>query len=263
MLRQRILTAVVAGTLLLAVLFAAPVWLTRGLIVAAMLAAAWEWGAFLSPPGPLARLAYVATIGALLAVCAYLLSAGLLSVVSVLIAALAWWLAALAWLFFYPTPVPRALAALGGALILLPAWLALDWLYRESAALLLFMLAVVWSADIGAYFAGRRFGRVKLAPAVSPGKTWEGVLGGLVAVAVVAAAGGRYFGFELAVLVPFCLAIALISVVGDLTVSVFKRAAGLKDSGSLFPGHGGLLDRIDSVSAAAPLFALGLAWLTP
>ena len=263
MLRQRILTAVVAGALLLAVLFAAPGWLARGLIAGVILVAAWEWGGFLSGTGTAGRAAYVAALGAALAAGAWLLGAGQLPVTAVLGVALAWWLAALGWLFFYPTPVPRALAGLAGALVLLPAWLALDILYRASAELLLFLLIVVWSADIGAYFAGRRFGRGKLAPAVSPGKTWEGVIGGLVAVAIVALSGARWFGFETAVLLPYCLAIALVSVVGDLTVSVFKRAAGLKDSGRLFPGHGGLLDRIDSVSAAAPLFALGLAWVAP
>ncbi|MDH3441939.1 MAG: phosphatidate cytidylyltransferase, partial [Gammaproteobacteria bacterium] len=101
----------------------------------------------------------------------------------------------------------------------------------------------------------------KLAPAISPGKTWEGVLGGLAAVTVLAAAGSTVFETEISVLVPFCLGVTMLSIVGDLTVSMFKRAAGVKDSGSLFPGHGGVLDRIDSVSAAAPLFALALAWI--
>ncbi len=263
MLRQRILTAIVAGLLLLAVLFAAPAALVRALLAAVILVAAWEWGAFLSPERAGVRYAYAAAIGALLALTAWLLGAGHLAATTVLVAALAWWLVALGWLFFYPTPVPRVLAAAGGVFVLLPAWLALDLLYRESAGLLLFLLLLVWSADIGAYFAGRRFGRVKLAPAVSPGKTWEGVLGGLVAVALVAAAGAQYFGIATAVLLPFCIAIGLVSIVGDLTVSVFKRSVGIKDSGKLFPGHGGLLDRIDSIAAAAPLFALGLAWVLP
>ena len=124
---------------------------------------------------------------------------------------------------------------------------------------LLFALFVVWGADVGAYFAGRRIGRVKLAPKISPGKTWEGVFGGLVVVAIVAAVFAILLDLALAVLIPFSMAAAALSVVGDLTVSMFKRTAGVKDSGSLFPGHGGILDRIDSVSAAAPLFAIGLS----
>jgi len=120
---------------------------------------------------------------------------------------------------------------------------------------------IVWVADIGAYFAGKQFGRVKLAPSISPGKTWEGVFGGLIMVAILTAVWTHFTGMELAVMLPFCLAVGALSVVGDLTVSMFKRTAGVKDSGKLFPGHGGVLDRVDSVSAAAPLFSLGLSWL--
>ncbi len=108
---------------------------------------------------------------------------------------------------------------------------------------------------------GKQFGRVKLAPSISPGKTWEGVFGGLLVVTLLAAATALWTGNDLAVLLPFCLAVAVLSIVGDLTVSMFKRTAGVKDSGTLFPGHGGVLDRVDSVAAAAPLFALGLGWL--
>jgi len=122
-------------------------------------------------------------------------------------------------------------------------------------------LLIVWMADIGAYFVGKGFGRVKLAPQISPGKTWEGVIGGLSAVMLLAAIASQVFEIDIAVLVPFCVAIAMISIVGDLAVSMFKRNAGVKDSGSLFPGHGGVLDRIDSVTAAAPLFAVALGWI--
>ena len=121
-------------------------------------------------------------------------------------------------------------------------------------------MLIVWAADTGAFVAGKLFGRVKLAPQISPGKTWEGVIGGLLTVAVLAAAGGWLFDVRISVLVPFCMAIACASVVGDLTVSMFKRTSGLKDSGAIFPGHGGVLDRVDSVAAAAPLFALGIGW---
>lgn len=176
-------------------------------------------------------------------------------------AALVWWAAALLWLFAYPTPVPRALTWIAAILVLLPAWLAIDFVFRVSPNLLLFMLIIVWAADIGAYFAGKRFGRVKLAPRVSPGKTWEGVLGGMLLVVAVAFAGSAVLDAAPLLLVPFVLSVAALSIVGDLTVSVFKRNADIKDSGKLFPGHGGLLDRIDSVMAAAPLFALGMHWI--
>jgi phosphatidate cytidylyltransferase len=211
-------------------------------------------------PGTPQRLAYVALIALLQALVMWLVL-GIVSINLVFALALCWWLLALVWVFLYPTPVSRALCWTVGALVLIPAWLALDLLYQLRPALLLFMLIIVWAADIGAYFSGKRFGRVKLAPSISPGKTWEGVAGGLLAVLLLVVGRGYWAGSDLAVLVPFCLAVAMISVVGDLTVSIFKRNAGVKDSGSLFPGHGGLLDRIDSVTAAAPLFALGLSWV--
>jgi phosphatidate cytidylyltransferase len=148
-----------------------------------------------------------------------------------------------------------------GTLVLVPLFVALIALYRNDPALLLFALLIVWAADIGAYFAGKQFGQVKLAPHISPGKTWEGVIGGLLLVVLLSFAGAAWIDIERTVLIPFCLAVACVSIVGDLTVSMFKRNAGLKDSGTLFPGHGGVLDRIDSVAAAAPLFALGVSWM--
>ncbi|MGB4876542.1 MAG: phosphatidate cytidylyltransferase, partial [Candidatus Competibacter sp.] len=128
-----------------------------------------------------------------------------------------------------------------------------------------FLLLLVWAADIGAYFAGRRWGRRKLAPAISPGKTWEGALGGGLATLVLALVGAAFlkvgasgFGF-----VAVCLITMGFSIAGDLFESMMKRQSGLKDSGSLLPGHGGVLDRVDSLSAAAPVFLLGLYGIGP
>jgi phosphatidate cytidylyltransferase len=117
---------------------------------------------------------------------------------------------------------------------------------------------VVWAADIGAYFVGRLLGRHKLAPKVSPGKTWEGVAGGMAGSLAVGVAGAYWFGIPAILLAPLAVVCGLVSVIGDLTVSVFKRNAKLKDSGWLLPGHGGVLDRIDSLTAAGPWLALGL-----
>jgi phosphatidate cytidylyltransferase len=161
---------------------------------------------------------------------------------------------------FYPTAIPGVVRWIAGVLVLVPLYNALIVLYLASPAILLGALLIVWAADTGAFVAGKLFGRVKLAPKISPGKSWEGVIGGLLTVALLALAGAYIFDARAAVLVPFCLAVACASIVGDLTVSMFKRTAELKDSGSLFPGHGGVLDRIDSVAAAAPLFALGIGW---
>jgi phosphatidate cytidylyltransferase len=162
------------------------------------------------------------------------------------------------WLFFHPTAISTALAAVCGALVIVPAWFSVDWLYRFSNLSLLTVLIIVVAADSGAYFAGKFFGKVKLAPAISPGKTWEGVMGGMFVVTLLGIAAALQTGNSIAVLLPFFVVVAVLSIVGDLTVSVFKRNAGVKDSGKLFPGHGGVLDRIDSVAAASPAFALAI-----
>jgi phosphatidate cytidylyltransferase len=120
----------------------------------------------------------------------------------------------------------------------------------------LFLLLLVVAADVGAYFAGRQFGRHKLAPKVSPGKTWEGVLGGIAAAALMAIVGTAWFEVDVAAFIGVCAVVVIASIVGDLTESLFKRHAGLKDSGTILPGHGGVLDRVDSVTAAAPIFLL-------
>jgi phosphatidate cytidylyltransferase len=260
MLKQRVLTAIVALAILSVVLFVVPVVVARIVIALLMLGAAWEWSAFIFDKENKLRLVYVLFIAILIAIIySELPNAGLLDII--LKVSLGWWVAALAWMFFFPTPIAPPVAWICGALVIVPAWLALDHLYLQSPELLLFALLIVWVADMGAYFVGKGFGKVKLAPQISPGKTWEGVLGGLCAVMVLAAIGAQVFATDIAVLLPFCLAVAMISIVGDLTESMFKRNAGVKDSGSLFPGHGGVLDRIDSVTAAAPLFALALGWI--
>lgn len=257
MLRQRVVTAVIALALLVLVLFVVPPLIAEIVIAVVMLAGAWEWSAFLIGRTNLTRIMYVIVIAAIMALVGMAWPDG---AVRVLQAALCWWALALVWAFFFPTPIPGALRWICGALVLVPLYVALVLLYQANPSLLLFALLIVWAADIGAYFIGRRFGRVKLAPDISPGKTWEGVIGGLLLVGLLALARGLWFETDLLVLIPFCMAVAGVSIIGDLTVSMFKRTAGVKDSGTLFPGHGGILDRIDSVSAAAPLFVLGLSW---
>ncbi len=155
-------------------------------------------------------------------------------------------------------------AGVAGILALVPSWLALVRLLHappRGPQWVLFMLLLVWVADIGAYFFGRRFGRVRLAPEVSPGKTWEGVLGGAAGSALVAIAGSAWFRIPLFAFVPLCLAAVGFSIVGDLTESLLKRFAGMKDSGTVLPGHGGVMDRIDSLTGAAPVLLLGLSFL--
>jgi phosphatidate cytidylyltransferase len=181
-----------------------------------------------------------------------------------MLAGAAWWLVALLWIAFGPQHVARVTAALAGALALLPTWFAMahiDGHWSRGAQWTLFILILCVAADTGAFFAGRWFGRVPLAPRVSPNKTWEGVLGGMLLALLVSVLAADWFAVPWVRFLPLCLAAAAFSVVGDLTESLLKRHAHLKDSGRLFPGHGGVLDRMDSVTAAAPVMALGLLWL--
>lgn len=256
MLRQRVITALVLGPLVILVVLAVPHTVTAAVLSLLVIAGAWEWAAFPGFTRYPARLSYAAFIAVCLAASWYGIST--MQSELMLYAALAWWLLALVWIAFAPSQVNRASAAIAGLLVLVPAWVALVRLHAEGPQLLLFLLLLVVAADIGAYFAGRAFGKHKLAPKVSPGKTWEGVFGGLIAALLMAALGVWWFDMSTVPFMILCLVVAIASVVGDLTESLFKRHAGLKDSGSLLPGHGGVLDRVDSVTAAAPVFLIGL-----
>jgi phosphatidate cytidylyltransferase len=261
-LRKRIITAVVLAVIVVAIVLLTPPVATLVLLTLFALAGAWEWSAFLRISSPLGRALYVAFLAALMPVISHVTAtADGLNIV--LVGTVVWWLVALVWILFAPHSVSVWSAALAGVLALLPAWLALVRLLDlpHGPQWMLFTLVLVFAADIGAFFAGRRFGRVRLAPEVSPGKTWEGVFGGLAAGALVAIAGSAWFGVPARVFLPLCLAVVAFSIIGDLTESLLKRFAGLKDSGTLFPGHGGVMDRFDSVTGAAPVLLFGLTVL--
>ncbi|MGA7540524.1 MAG: phosphatidate cytidylyltransferase [Steroidobacteraceae bacterium] len=262
-LRKRVATAAVLIALLLAVLFWLPAAATVGLLTLVVLVGAWEWSAFVKLADPRLRGAYVGLVGLLLPF-AWLATRNAAGLEALLGAALLWWLTALVWIVAAPRRVSRWSAGLAGLLSLVPAWLALTRLRLRTghgAEWVLFALVLVWMADIGAYFCGRRFGRRRLAPSVSPGKTWEGALGGLIASGAVAVAGSAWFRLPLGRFLALCLGAVAFSIIGDLTESLLKRFAGMKDSGTLFPGHGGVMDRIDSVTGAAPVLLLGLTML--
>lgn len=262
-LRKRVITAVVLGAGLLVILLWLPEWVMAAVVTAMLLAGAWEWSAFLRLSNPARRLPYVLLVALLLPV-AWRVSADPDGRDLILMVAVAWWIAALLWITFAPRRVARWSAGVAGVLALVPSWLALVRLLHAPARgpqWVLFALILVWAADIGAFFFGRRFGRVRLAPEVSPGKTWEGVLGGAAGSILVAVAGSLWFHVSLIAFVPLCLAAVAFSIVGDLTESLLKRFAGMKDSGTVFPGHGGVMDRIDSLTGAAPVLLLGLTFL--
>jgi len=224
---------------------------------------AWEWARFGGLNRAPARFAYTCAIALLLRLF-WQWTGDPLHLLVVLGIACGWWAIAFLWLLLAPERNQRWLTLACGVPVLVPTFVSLARLtianhgFAPGPAIVLWLVLLVISADIGAYFAGRRFGRRKLAPRVSPGKTWEGVVGGLCAVALTALSGALYFGLPALACVAFGCVVGIFSVVGDLTESMFKRSAGLKDSGALLPGHGGLLDRIDSVTAAAPIYALGL-----
>jgi len=255
---KRVVTAAVLLVVLLVVFFRLPAPAAIGVLGVFVTVAAWEWSAFLPLERLPGRLAYVFLLLVLMAGSMWLFP-GRAALEPLLWLSLLWWGIAFVWILRYPTGIGPVVGAVCGVLVLLPAWAALVTLFEmpgRGPEYVLFVLMIVWAADVGAYFVGRRLGHTKLAPRVSPGKTWEGFCGGLIAAVATSLCGSVWFGWSPWFLLPLAISVTAISVVGDLTVSMFKRNAGLKDSGNLFPGHGGVLDRIDSVTAAVPLFAL-------
>ncbi|WP_425915886.1 phosphatidate cytidylyltransferase [Pseudomonas sp. GWSMS-1] len=265
MLKQRIITALVLLPFALGGFFLLDGALFALFIGAVVSLGAWEWARLAGLTAQVQRVAFAVLVAVLL------LGLYLVPVLApwVLLCALIWWALATALVLGYPASsrywagLPAKLII--GLLILLPAWqgLVLFKQWPEANWLILAVMVLVWGADIGAYFSGRRFGKRKLAPQVSPGKSWEGVFGGLLATLLICVNVAIYRDWSFASLLLGLLGTAvvvLVSVVGDLTESMFKRQAGVKDSSNLLPGHGGVLDRIDSLTAAIPIFA-ALLWL--
>lgn len=261
MLKQRVITALTLLPLIVLPVWLAPTWLlalgTGGIIIVG----AWEWSVLSEENTLFLKFSNTALMTILL----YLFWLSRLDVLIlwiVALTALAWWLFALAWVFWWRRNFHGRIKFFCGMLTLIPAWTALVSLHasQNGVVKLLFLLALIWAADIGAYFAGKGFGKHKLAPEVSPGKTWEGVAGGTCALILISLLGVWVVlpaqGYALILI---CLLTGWLSIVGDLSESLFKRQAGVKDSGRLLPGHGGVLDRIDSLTAALPAFWLGLA----
>lgn len=263
MLRSRILTASVLACLLLAGLFLLPPRWTVLAFGAVFTFGAWEWASFGGLCAAPSRFIYALGI-ALLLLLSWVWTGDPVNLMILLDVACVWWAIAALWLSCAPGRHRPALALFCGVPVLVPAFVAVARLqfdthgFARGPKVVLWLLLMVFGADIGAFFAGRSLGRCKLAPRVSPGKTWEGAVGGVLTVAAVAWAGAAHFGLPIGPGVAFGCAVGIFSIIGDLTESMFKRAAGLKDSGALLPGHGGILDRIDSITAAAPLYALGL-----
>ncbi|WP_339881718.1 phosphatidate cytidylyltransferase [Vreelandella maris] len=260
MLKQRIITAAWLAPLVLAGLFGldgVAFALFTALIV---LLGTWEWANLAGITRTAQRAQLVAGMAALMLMM-WLIDAAT-SAWPLWLAA-AGWLINLYWVTHYPAAgqqwqaTSRRLAM--GLWVLLPCWVGFNVLRESGMAWLLFVLLLVWCADIGAYFVGRNWGKRKLAPRVSPGKSWEGVYGGLAATAILAVVFAVWLSLGMAsslTLILVTAVVTLTSVLGDLLESMLKRHRNIKDSSQLLPGHGGVLDRIDSLTAAIPLFAL-------
>lgn len=268
MLKHRILTALVLIPLVLWGILELPTSLFAGVFGLFVVLGAWEWARLIGWTSTSLRGGYAVAVGVLTALIGYALDVQSVLIVTLLIA-FGFWAWATRSVLRYDGSLrgdgPAAPAdLLIGALVLVPAWLGIVYLHGRGPQFLLFMMVLVWTADTAAYFSGRRFGKRKLAPRVSPGKTWEGFYGAVAATGLVAA--GMAWWLELSAngmiaFVVLSMVTVMVSVVGDLFESMYKRRVGVKDSGTLLPGHGGVLDRIDSMTAAAPVFALGLFML--
>lgn len=276
-LKQRIATALVLGGILVAALALLPLPGLAALFGLVVTVASWEWTGLAGYRHPALRGVYLLVIiAAMVGLYAWCEVGGvphMERLQPLFGVACLWWAIALLWIMSYPASAVLwghpLMLGLMGMLVLLPAWLAAVFLlsYHQGTLMLLAMVILVVGADVGAYFSGHRFGRNKLAMKVSPGKSWEGVVGGqlaCIALAVLVHAGLGLNRISLSGAVAIAVTAAAASVVGDLLESMVKRHRGVKDSGSLLPGHGGFLDRIDGITAAAPVFALGLilaGWL--
>jgi len=271
MLKQRLITAAILLPLVVWAILELPTVYVALLFALVVSQGGWEWGGLMRQSSRRQRGAFVITVVAALAGAGWLFQSAGLHWLALPILSLFWWLLAAVWVLSYPASDQRwsnaAIQWLIGLAILLPTWVAIIGLHHSGSQgpyLVLYLLSLIWVADSGAYFGGRKWGKRKLAPAVSPGKTWAGVVSALAASAIYAGLAVDFFSLPRNLWTAFVvlsLVTVIFSILGDLTESMFKRQAGIKDSGGLLPGHGGVLDRIDSVTAAAPVFVVGF-WLS-
>lgn len=281
MLKQRIITALILAPAAILAIFYLPLAYFAALLMVVIGIGAWEWGPLMGFTSKAKRLGFATTtlflIGTLWAFLSpsdlWLNSKELHTyAMSLLWVAVAWWVLSAFLMVSYPNSSgfwskSHSVRGMFGWLTLIPTWLAFmvirtnDYQVDSShgAQLLMFLFLMVWSADVGAYFVGKAIGKNKLMPNVSPGKTFEGFLGGVVFACLLVVITAYSLGWANEQIITVLLVTVLIttvSVLGDLNESMFKRQAGVKDSGSILPGHGGILDRIDSLTATAPVFAL-------
>ena len=264
-LKQRVVTGVI---LIVAVLLGVTLLPNSLLSIVALMAfvslGGWEWARMVGCDDELSRGLFV--LG--------LLAVSIIPIVwqdtrwLFIVAGVIFWALALVLLATYEKDIKlykekKWVLRISAFFVLIPAWSALVTLHAHKPTLVLYLIFLVAIADSGAYFSGKRFGKTKLAPELSPGKTREGMFGGVVGAFVWSILGAIYFGISGSDWIYFIflsVAVAVLSVAGDLFESLIKREAGQKDSGNILPGHGGILDRVDGLLAALPLFTLGIFW---
>ncbi len=274
MLKLRVLTALALVPLVVWSIYGASTQIFALAFACVFLVGAWEWGYISRIGKPMAHVFYVVLLALMLGSLWYIANDMQFSVVpAILMIVFAFWLLAIISIVRFKGSLASAptvrllLFLLAGIFVLCGSYYALLVL-RENTEFgpnyVMFVFILIWVADTGAYFSGRQWGRHKLAPVVSPGKSWEGVVGALGCTLLIGWAGGVYFDVAKSQLLPFiivCLITVMFSIVGDLFESLVKRSGGVKDSGNILPGHGGVMDRIDSLTAAAPVFLLSV-WVT-
>jgi phosphatidate cytidylyltransferase len=266
MLKQRLLTAVILIPLVLWVLTLSSqtfAWVTGIFIIVG----AYEWAGLCAWHTKRTRMFYTMLVILLLTLAYWFRHE--LNLLWILFGTCIWWIVALIWLLRYQysqfsLPTSKRKKAFLGILILLPPWMALIYLHEHENygwQWVVFLLVLIWVADSGAYFVGKRWGKIKLADKISPGKTYEGVAGAFIMSLIVSLGYALTLSLKPMTLFFFmllCLLTIMASILGDLLESLFKRQAGIKDSSQILPGHGGILDRIDSLTAATPIFVIGL-----
>ncbi len=264
MLKQRLLTVAVIVPLLLLIIFLGNHAVFAVTVSVVSLIAAWEWGSLMKLTA-LKRLAYTGAVLAIFAVSSFL------PIMWIFYLAAIWWLLAIIYIALYPRwvqwwTVSKFTQAIIGMMVIIPSWWAFMYIYitPQGPYLIFLLLLIVSGADSGAYFTGRFCGKHALAPQISPKKTIEGLIGGVITAIIFAAIGLYFMPIVVANIWSFVAVIfitVIMSVLGDLFESMVKRMQGIKDSGKILPGHGGILDRIDSLTAAIPIYLLGLMYL--
>lgn len=263
MLKQRIITAFILAPLFVWAIFSMSSHYFTQLLLIFVALGAWEFSYLIKFKRLIARLLLVVGIIA----CALIIQNNVQIIEFVLYLSILWWIVNLYWILSYPNKTnlwfnPFIVRVISGVLLLVPMWVALITLQQQyGSKYFLLLMLIIWGADSGAYFVGKAIGKRKLAPKVSPGKSIEGMIGGIGVALVVMVmflqyqniATKQYLSYLLLTII-----VASVSVLSDLFESLFKRISNIKDSGQILPGHGGILDRIDSLTAAAPFFLLGL-----